>query len=71
MLARIMPFIGLGLFVVLLVVGIIFLSYLFILGAAVGLILFAIAWIKAKFSHKSSIASPSPHGHVYDHDEIK
>lgn len=73
MLERIMPYIGLGLFVVLLVFAIIFLSYLFIFGAIVGLILFAIAWVRTKLSNNnaSSISNQTHQhqGRIYDHDE--
>jgi len=70
MLARIMPYIGLGLFIVLLVAAIIFLSYLFIFGAIVGLILFVIAWVRAKLGNKQSPAVQAHQGKIYDHDEI-
>lgn len=69
MLARIMPFISLGIFIVLLVVGIVFLSYIFVIGAVVGLIIYAIAWIRIKFAGKTTQATPSTqHGNIYEHD---
>lgn len=73
MLTRIMPYIGLGLFIVLLVFAVIFLSYLFIFGAIVGLILFSIAWVRAKFAKKkpTTATTQTHHGKIYDHDEIK
>ncbi len=53
-LLKVIPFLALGVFVVLLIFGIIFFSYLLILGAVVGLILFCIAWVANKLSHKNS-----------------
>ena len=49
MLSRIMPFIGLGMLIVLLVYTIIFLSYLFVIGTLVGLILYLIAAIRLRW----------------------
>lgn len=78
MLARIMPFIGLGLFIVLLVFGIVFISYVLFFGAIVGLVLFAIAWVRTKLAERNAVnISPQGQqqqhqhqGRVYDHDEI-
>jgi len=42
-------FIGMGVFIVLFIVGLIFLSYLLIIGGIIGLILFSIAYLRAKF----------------------
>ncbi|EKD54195.1 MAG: hypothetical protein ACD_60C00117G0001 [uncultured bacterium] len=54
-LQRLIPFIFLGILLVLFVVGVILFSYLLIVGAIVGLILFLIAWVKEKFfpGHKA------------------
>lgn len=52
-LAKITPFLAMGIFILLLIIGIIALSYLFIVGAIIGLILFAIAFIRSKFIRKS------------------
>ncbi|HSW69162.1 MAG TPA: hypothetical protein VLI69_03245 [Gammaproteobacteria bacterium] len=46
---RLMPFLFLGIMLVVLVAGLILLSYLLIWGAIVGLVLFLIAWIREKF----------------------
>jgi hypothetical protein len=48
-LSRLLPFLLLGMFIVMLVVGLILLWYLLIFGAIVGLFLFALAWIREKF----------------------
>ncbi|OAI46566.1 hypothetical protein AYO45_06305 [Gammaproteobacteria bacterium SCGC AG-212-F23] len=48
-LKKIVPFISLGILLVVFVIGIIFLSYLFIFGALLGLVLFGIAWLREKF----------------------
>lgn len=49
MLSRIMPFIGLGIFIVLLVYTLIFLSYVFVIGTLVGLILYIVAAIRLRW----------------------
>lgn len=49
MLSRIMPFIGLGMFIVLLVCALIFLSYVFVLGTLVGLIVYVITGIRLRW----------------------
>lgn len=53
LLAKIVPFLAIGLFILLFIVGIVALSYLFIVGAIVGLIFFAIAFIRSKFGRKT------------------
>jgi ABC-type uncharacterized transport system permease subunit len=69
MLARIMPFISLGIFIVLIIIGIIFLSYIFVIGAIVGLIIYSAAWIRIKLSGKKSSPTPNTQqGNVYEHD---
>ncbi|MDA8562045.1 hypothetical protein N9L02_02900 [Gammaproteobacteria bacterium] len=54
LLAKIIPFIFLGIMLVLLVVGIVFFSYLLIFGAIIGVILFLISWVKDRLFNKSS-----------------
>jgi len=49
MLSRIMPFIGLGMFVVLVVYTFIFLSYVFVIGTVVGLVLYIVAGIRLRW----------------------
>lgn len=48
----IVSFIGLGIFIILLICALIFLSYVFVIGAAFGLILFLISYIRALFIRK-------------------
>lgn len=66
----IMPFIGMGIFIVILAVGIVVFSYLLILGAAIGLILFGIFWIYQKLTARRRLPPPrNPHsGRTIDHD---
>lgn len=54
MLSRIMPFIGLGILIVLAVCAIIFLSYVFVIGTVVGLILYIIAGIRLRWLNGTS-----------------
>ncbi len=72
---RLASFIGMGIFLVLLVVGIIVFSYIILIGAAIGLVLFAIAYVRARFFNRAKQTTPkenSPEsGRVIEHDEIK
>lgn len=71
LLLQLIPFILLGVLLVIFVAGIILFSYLLILGAAVGLVLFVIQWIRMKFSpkskHLSQYQDPKRPGRTFDH----
>lgn len=68
----IIPFIGMGIFLVVLVIAIIFLSYIFIIGGIIGLILFGIVYIKEKFfTRKTRQPQQKQPGKTYDADEFK
>ncbi len=71
-LSRILPFLYLGIVIVVLIFGIILFSYLLILGAMVGLILFLIAYIREKFfsspNYPEKIARKRK-GQTIDHDQ--
>lgn len=71
MMGRFISFIFLGIMIVILVLGIIFLSYLLILGAIVGVILFLIVWIKEQlFSKKKALQPRKKSSHTIDHDDL-
>lgn len=68
--SQIIPFILFGILLVLFVVGIILFSYLLILGAVVGLVLFIIQWIRMKFfpsKHLSNYQHSKRSGRTFDH----
>lgn len=70
---RIIPFIFLGIMIVLIVAGFILLSYVLIFGAAIGLVLYFIAWIRDKFFKKSKNQYPEKlkkSGRTIDHDDL-
>jgi hypothetical protein len=68
--AKIMPFFMLGIALVLIFYGLMLLAYLFVFGAIVGAVLFAIAWIKAKFFASRAISVPTRRrGRTIEHDE--
>ncbi len=69
---RLMPFIFLGIMLVLAVVGVILFSYLLIFGALVGIVLFAITWVRGLFSHKTKHLQTKQHkrGQTIDHDSL-
>jgi hypothetical protein len=72
LLARLIPFIFLGVMIVLFVVGIILFSYLLIFGAIVGMILFFITWIKEKLFPSRNIQSyqkSEKSGRTFEHDK--
>ena len=66
-------FIGMGIFIVLLALGIIFFSYLFIIGSVIGLILFGIAYLRAKFFMRQAQKQPNNTRHIngrtIDHEQ--
>lgn len=64
----------LGVLVVLTIVGLIFLSYILLIGAAIGLVLFLFSWLKQRFfspKRSSTTTDKQSHGRVIEHDEIK
>lgn len=67
-LSRLLPFLGIGIFLVVIIIALIFLSSLFLLGAIIGLILFIIAYVKKRFfsAKKSEIV---PKSKTYDHQD--
>ncbi|HSW93721.1 MAG TPA: hypothetical protein VLJ15_05110 [Gammaproteobacteria bacterium] len=69
--AKIVPFLFLGMMVVILVVGLVLLSWLLIFGAMVGLVLFLIAWIREKLSPTKHMTRTrhSTSGRTIDHDD--
>lgn len=71
-LARILPFIALGIFCVLGVIGFIILSYVALIGAALGLILFIANYIYRKFKRRDAMpqASEQRRGRTYDHKDL-
>ena len=72
-LSRIIPFIFLGIIIVILIAGMIVLSYLLIFGALVGLVLFVFAWIKDRFFNKRTdlpTATKSRRGRTIDHHDL-
>lgn len=66
---RIMPFIMIGIALVAFLFGLILLTYLFVFGAIVGLVLYVITWVREKFfSPKVSSNQVVKRGRTIDHD---
>ncbi len=62
----------LGFMIVVLIGGLILLSYLLIFGVIVGLILFCVSWLKDKFFPSKEVSKTTPKsGRTLDHDEFK
>ena len=65
------PFVAMGVFLVLLIVGLVVVSYLLIWGALIGLILFAIAYVRSLFTkNRQAPVQDTTQGRVYEHDEL-
>ncbi len=64
--AKLMPFIGMCIFVMLLIASIVFFSYIFIIGAIIGLILFVIGYIRAKLVHAKILKARAKY---HDHNQ--
>lgn len=72
MLTRLIPFVFLGIMIVMFVVGLIVFSYLLIAGAVVGVLLFAVAWVKEKLfptKHISIDRHILKRGRTFEHDD--
>ena len=70
LLERLIPFLFLGILIVLGIVGFILFSYLLIFGTLVGFVLFSIAWVRGLFSRKRKTLSArqKKEGRIIDHD---
>lgn len=69
--SKLMPFIFLGIIIVLFLAGLILLSYLLIYGAILGLILFGVAWIRDVLFKKNTaqkLSKKTKPGRTIDHD---
>ena len=66
--ARLLPFFIMGMMIVIFVVGIIFLSYLLIFGALIGLVLFIITWVRQTFFPPKDVL-PKKQGRIIEHDD--
>ncbi len=67
--------IGVVIFIGLFIVGLIFFSYLLIIGGIIGLVLFLIAYIRAKFFAKkirgqAKKQKQAHHGRTIDHNDV-
>lgn len=76
LLARIVPFIAIGVFIVLFILGLVVFSYLLVIGAIVGLVLFAIAYVRnwflrRKHLHQNPQNKPEekPSGRTIEHED--
>jgi hypothetical protein len=67
--SRIMPFVVLGIMLVVLVAGFVLLSYLLVFGALVGLVLFAMAWLKEKILPPQKLPAAKREGRTFEHDD--
>lgn len=69
--SQLIPFIFIGIAIVAFAFGVFILSYLFLLGALVGMVLFAISWIRNRFFSKKEISHPKRKGRVIDSKDWK
>lgn len=68
--SRLAPFLMLGVLIVVFIAGIVIFSYLLILGALVGLVLFALTWLREKMFPSKQLVKKNKHrrGDVIDHE---
>ena len=72
-LARLIPFIFLGIMIVFLVIGLLILSQLLIYGAIIGCVLFFFAWLRELLFAKKTrlpIEKKSTQGRTIDHNNL-
>ncbi len=67
--AKLMPFIGMCIFIVLLIASIVFFSYIFIIGAIIGLILLVIGYIRSKLLHAKILKARAKYHQQQQHPE--
>jgi hypothetical protein len=70
--ARLMPFIMIGIAIVAFAFGLVLLTYLFILGALIGIALFLINWMREKFFPNKKITpynNAKKKGRTIDHQD--
>jgi O-antigen/teichoic acid export membrane protein len=72
-LARITPFLFLGIAIVAFLFSLVIMAYIFLFGAIVGIGLFVITWIRDKFfpTKKVTVTRPRRSGQTIDHDDLK
>jgi len=68
---KLLPFFFAGIAIVAFAFGIFLLAYLFLLGALVGLTLFAISWLRHKFFPPKTAVVKKKSGRIIDSDDWK
>ena len=71
--ARIAPFIALGIFCILGIIGFIFLSYMILIGAAIGIVLFITSYVYNLLKRRGTMppqASEQYKGRTYDQKDL-
>jgi len=71
-LVKIMPYVAMAIFLIIIVVGFVLLSYILLIGAIIGLVLFAIGYIRTRFFNKNrtrpvSHQKDEKQGRVFEH----
>jgi hypothetical protein len=66
---RITPFLLAGIMIAVLAFGLVILAYLFLIGTLIGSALFAMSWVRARFTAPKPIIQKKPSGRVIDTDE--
>lgn len=67
-LQRFMPFLMIGMAVVVVIIGIFFLSYVLIWGVLIALVLYLVTWVSEKFK-KNGQGKGSHKGRVIEHEK--
>ena len=69
LLSQIIPFLFIGIALAAFAFGILLLSYLFLVGALVGLLLFTLAWLRNRFFPKQAVKKAKRKGRIIDSDD--
>lgn len=68
-LQQLVPFLILGIIIVVLIAGVMLFSYLLIFGSLVGLVLFGINWFKEKLFPSKNLTRTKQTGRTFDNEE--
>lgn len=66
---RLRPFLLAGILLVALAFSMVIFAYLLLIGAAAGLVLFAISWIRERFFRPPEVKPKQPSGRIIDSDD--
>ena len=66
---RLIPFLLAGIFLAVMAFGLVLLAYLFLIGTLVGMVLFAVSWIRERFFTPKKKQPLQPSGRIIDSND--